>query len=312
MSPARSPRASSAATASVSAGAVVSALVQLGIGGTEPQPHAEERQRHADEEQQARIGAGVRQPADPSRRPWSGGSSPPPSSSTGGCVDTPELLGGTVCVCAGATAGEHSAIAASRTAARRRICTSRDSSASFGRCPGDGRCGSVGAMLTAAQSERLEACARVLDAPARIVMTGAVSPSARAAVMAGAGAGRRAARRRRGRGPARRRLDRRPVHRPDVALQRRRWTSSSAGPRASCPGGTLFVYGAFASPALTTAMLRTIGTSRAWRYFGRDGALAEFVHAELSARRARARRASPRPRSCRTSPARRRAAAPRG
>jgi hypothetical protein len=49
------------------------------------------------------------------------------------------------------------------------------------------------------------------------------------------------------------------------------------------PGGTLFVYGAFASPALTVAMLRTIGSSRAWRYFGRDGALAEFVHAELSA-----------------------------
>ena len=48
------------------------------------------------------------------------------------------------------------------------------------------------------------------------------------------------------------------------------------------PGGTLFVYGAFASPALTAALLRTIGSSRAWRYFGRDGALAEYVHAELS------------------------------
>jgi hypothetical protein len=56
----------------------------------------------------------------------------------------------------------------------------------------------------------------------------------------------------------------------------RRW------PGRVVPGGTMFVYGAFASPALTTALLRTIGSSRAWRYFSRDGALAEYVHAELS------------------------------
>jgi len=48
------------------------------------------------------------------------------------------------------------------------------------------------------------------------------------------------------------------------------------------PGGTLFVYGAFAAPALTAALLRTIGSSRAWRYFGRDGVLAEYVQADLS------------------------------
>jgi hypothetical protein len=48
------------------------------------------------------------------------------------------------------------------------------------------------------------------------------------------------------------------------------------------PGGTLFVHGAFALPPLTAALMRTIGTSRNWRYFGRDGALAEYVHADLS------------------------------
>ena len=68
-----------------------------------------------------------------------------------------------------------------------------------------------------------------------------------------------------------------PTTRYSVALDLfQRW------PGRVVPGGTLFVYGAFASPALTTALLRTIGSSRAWRYFGRDGALAEYVHAELS------------------------------
>ena len=48
------------------------------------------------------------------------------------------------------------------------------------------------------------------------------------------------------------------------------------------PGGTMFVYGAFAAPPLTAALLRTVGSSRAWRYFGREGALAEYVRADLS------------------------------
>jgi hypothetical protein len=48
------------------------------------------------------------------------------------------------------------------------------------------------------------------------------------------------------------------------------------------PGGTLFVHGAFAAPPLTAALLRTVGASRAWRYFGRDGELAEYVRADLT------------------------------
>ncbi|MEA2218303.1 MAG: hypothetical protein QOJ35_929 [Solirubrobacteraceae bacterium] len=137
-------------------------------------------------------------------------------------------------------------------------------------------------MLTAAQSERLEACARVLDPPARIVMTGAVSPEARAAVTAGTGpgvelmiVGEDEVKRVDGAIDV---LFVGPTARFSAALDLfQRW------PGRVVPGGTLFVYGAFASPALTVAMLRTIGSSRAWRYFGRDGALAEFVHAELSA-----------------------------
>jgi hypothetical protein len=137
-------------------------------------------------------------------------------------------------------------------------------------------------MLTAAQSERLEACARVLDPPARIVMTGAVSADARAAVTAGVGPGVELMV-----------VDEDEVQRVDGSIDvlfigpTARFSSAldlfQRWPARVAPGGTLFVYGAFASPALTTAMLRTIGTSRAWRYFGRDGALAEFVHAELSA-----------------------------
>jgi hypothetical protein len=68
-----------------------------------------------------------------------------------------------------------------------------------------------------------------------------------------------------------------PAARYSLALDMfQRW------PARVVPGGTLFIYGAFAAPALTAALLRTIGPSRAWRYFGRDGALAEYVHAELS------------------------------
>lgn len=48
------------------------------------------------------------------------------------------------------------------------------------------------------------------------------------------------------------------------------------------PGGTLFVHGAFAAPPLTAALLRTIGSSRAWRYFGREASLAEYFRADLS------------------------------
>ena len=136
-------------------------------------------------------------------------------------------------------------------------------------------------MLTPAQSERLQACARVLDAPARIVMTGAVSPAARTAVVAGAGEGVEVLV-----------VDEDEITRADGAIDvlfigpTTRYSDAldlfQRWPGRVVPGGTLFVYGAFASPALTTALLRTIGSSRAWRYFGRDGALAEYVHAELS------------------------------
>jgi hypothetical protein len=136
-------------------------------------------------------------------------------------------------------------------------------------------------VLTPAQSERLEACARVLDAPARIVMTGEVSESARAAVLAGAGPGvevlvveRDEVKRVDGSIDV---LFIGPAPRYSLALDMfRRW------PGRVVPGGVLFVYGAFAAPAMTTALLRTIGSSRAWRYFGRDGALAEYVQADLS------------------------------
>jgi len=150
---------------------------------------------------------------------------------------------------------------------------------------GEGRramyCASVERVLTDEQSERLRACARVLDAPARIVMTGDVSDAAREAVQSGAGPGVEVlivA------GSEIKRVDGSidvlfigPTARYSVALDMfQRW------PARVVPGGTLFIYGAFASPALTAALLRTVGSSRAWRYFSRDGALAEYVHAELS------------------------------
>jgi hypothetical protein len=136
-------------------------------------------------------------------------------------------------------------------------------------------------VLTTAQSERLRACARVLDAPGRFVMTGEVSDAAREAVVSGAGPGVEvlivdAAEIKRVDGS----IDVLfigPAARYSLAVDMfQRW------PARVVPGGTLFIYGAFAAPALTTALLRTIGPSRAWRYFGRDGALAEYVHAELS------------------------------
>ncbi len=136
-------------------------------------------------------------------------------------------------------------------------------------------------MMTAAQSERLHACARVLDAPARIVMTGEVSVAARAAVTAGAGEGVEVVIVDPG---DTKRVDGSidvlfigPTGRYGVAMDMlQQW------PGRVVPGGTLFVYGAFAAPTLTAALLRTIGSSRAWRYFGRDGALAEYVQADLS------------------------------
>lgn len=136
-------------------------------------------------------------------------------------------------------------------------------------------------MLTPSQSERLAASARVLDAPARVVMTGEVSADARAAMLSGAAAGVEVLV---VDGRDTKRVDGSvdvlfvgPAARFSTALDMfQRW------PARVVPGGTLFVYGAFAAPALTTALLRTIGSSRAWRYYGRDGALAEYVQADLT------------------------------
>lgn len=136
-------------------------------------------------------------------------------------------------------------------------------------------------MFSSAQAERLEACARVLDPPARVLMTGAVPPEALAAIRRGArpgvevlvvGAGELA--RVEGSvdllfvGPA--------APYSTAAELFARWTGRVA------PGGLLFVYGAFAAPPLTAALLRAVGSSRAWRYYGRDGALAEYVRADLT------------------------------
>lgn len=127
----------------------------------------------------------------------------------------------------------------------------------------------------------MAACARVLDPPARVVMTGNVAPEALAAVRSGAGP----------------RVEVLVLGADEVAdidgsvdvlfvgpaspysaavevLQR--WSTRVV------PGGTVFVHGAFALLPLTAALLRTIGSSRNWRYFGRDGALAEYVRADLS------------------------------
>jgi hypothetical protein len=142
------------------------------------------------------------------------------------------------------------------------------------------RCATVAPVLTDAQAERIEACARVLDAPARIVLTGNVPDDALAAMRAGASRG------------------------VDVAVVTPREIEGVEGsidvlfvgpaspysaaveifqswPVRVVPGGTLFVFGAFALTPLTMALLRTVGASRSWRYFGREGALAEYVRADL-------------------------------
>ena len=136
-------------------------------------------------------------------------------------------------------------------------------------------------MLTVAQAERLEACARVLSPPARIVMTGNIAPEALAAMRRGAPAGVEVVVLTASEvggvdgsidvlfvGPAS------PYSAAAEMLQA--WSTRVV------PGGTLFVHGAFALAPLTAALLRTVGASRGWRYFGRDGALAEYVRADLS------------------------------
>jgi len=136
-------------------------------------------------------------------------------------------------------------------------------------------------VLTDAQADRLTACARVLYPPARIVMTGNVAPEALAAMRAGASPGVEV------------------IVLPstkadgvdgsiDVLFVGPASPYSAASelfqhwPARVVPGGTLFVHGAFAVAPLTAALLRTVGSSRGWRYFDREGALSEYVRADLS------------------------------
>lgn len=136
-------------------------------------------------------------------------------------------------------------------------------------------------MLSQAQAERLAACARVLDPPARIAMTGRVAAEALAAVTGAARPGVEVL----ALAPGEVALVDAPIDMLFVGSAGRyrtavemfqRWTARVV------PGGTLFVHGAFAEPSLTAALLRTVGASRAWRYFGRDGMLAEYVRADLA------------------------------
>jgi hypothetical protein len=136
-------------------------------------------------------------------------------------------------------------------------------------------------VLTDAQAHRLLACARVMNPPARIVMTGNVAPEALAAMQAGAPAGVEvevvAAG---GVGAVDGSIDVLfigPASPYSAAVE-----MFQSWPGRVVPGGTVFVHGAFALPPLTAALLRTIGSSRGWRYFDREGALAEYVRADLS------------------------------
>jgi len=146
---------------------------------------------------------------------------------------------------------------------------------------GDHGCGSVARVLSPAQVSLLQACTRVLVAPARVVMTGNVSPDAVAAIRGEASPG----------------VDVLVVEASEVARVEGSIDVLFIGPAAPysvaaellhrwagrvAPGGLLFVHGAFAAPPLTAALLRTIGSSRGWRYYGREGELAEYVRADLT------------------------------
>ncbi len=136
-------------------------------------------------------------------------------------------------------------------------------------------------MLTPSQAQRLKACTRALDAPARVVVAGHGADSAVTALGAGAAEGVDVL------AVAPDALDQ--VDGPiDVLFVARAGRYSAAtealerwGARV-VPGGTMFVHGAFAAPPVTAALLRTVGSSPGWRYFGRDGALAEYTRADLT------------------------------
>lgn len=136
-------------------------------------------------------------------------------------------------------------------------------------------------MLTPSQAARLKACTRAIDAPARVVVAGHDTDSAVAALRAGAAPRVEVI------AAAPDALDQvdGPIDVLFVARTGRYSASAEALERWGArvvPGGTMFVHGAFASPPVTAALLRTVGSSPGWRYFGRDGALAEYTRAALT------------------------------
>ena len=219
-----------------------------------------------------------------------GGVAASPGSGTGGVVETPAPSSGIVEFCATAGAGTASIAAASGTRTRRRQDHGTPRTlmppAAQSRPPTVGAddrraCGSVAPVLSPAQVSLLQACTRVLVAPARVVMTGNVSPDAVEAI----------------RGEARPGVEVLVVDPGEVARVDGSIDVLFIGPAAPysvasellhrwagrvAPGGLLFVHGAFAAPPLTAALLRTIGSSRGWRYYGREGELAEYVRADLT------------------------------
>ena len=205
-----------------------------------------------------------------------------PGSGTGGVVETPAPSSGIVEFCAAADVGRASITTASGTRTRRR--GDRDTPRTLMPVAAQARdvcCGSVATVLSAAQVSLLQACTRVLLAPARVVMTGNVSPDAVEAIRGAASPGVEVLVAEPGEvagvdgsidvlfiGPA--------APYSVAAELLGRWAGRVA------PGGLLFVHGAFAAPPLTAALLRTIGASRSWRYYGREGELAEYVRADLT------------------------------
>jgi hypothetical protein len=199
---------------------------------------------------------------------------------TGGVLETLGAPRASVVACAAAAAGAASAAAAARAAMRRDPDMPRtlEQRARRARLPA---LRYRRAVLTDAQTERLQACARVLHPPARVVLTGNVATDALAALRAGAMPGVDVlivpASQIEGVEASIDVLFVGPASPYSAAVELfQRW------PGRVVPGGTLFVHGAFTLAPLTAALLRTVGSSRAWRYFGREGALAEYVRADLS------------------------------
>lgn len=136
-------------------------------------------------------------------------------------------------------------------------------------------------MLTDSQAQRLLECARALGSPARVLATGHGAPDAARAMAAAAPSGVQVLTVAPGELEA---IDG-PIDVLFVGPTGRYSTAVEALERWSArvvPAGTMFVFGAFTVPALTAALLRSIGSSPGWRYFGRDGSLAEYTRANLT------------------------------